>query len=176
MVVAAVALTVGVLLFADLGVATARSRAAYRWNHDPAARSTAATPNEFAPAATAPSPSQTLEFDEVYGPNFVFVDVGEEGDSPGDYGVFRDKLRDVDTGAVLGTIDVQCIAAFADQCRGSIRLPGRGQITFDGITRLGHDPDWFAVTGGTKDFVGADGVVNVSFPSDTAARITVRLD
>jgi hypothetical protein len=115
-----------------------------------------------------------LRLTEVYGRKFTFVDVGRHGDSPGDYGVFRDAILN-SKGQRVGTIDVQCIAAYADHCRGSIRIAGRGQITFDGMTPLGRDPDHFAVTGGTGVFTGVGGELKIEFPNENRARLTVKL-
>jgi hypothetical protein len=172
---AALALVIGALLLSSFEAVAARSRAANRWNHVPqgASRPTVASEPEWGPAGG--SVDTIISLHETFGPKFTFNDVGPKGDSPGDYGVFRDQVVDPDTDEVLGTVDVQCIAAYADQCRGSIRLHGRGQITFDGITPLNHDPDWFAVTGGTNEFRGAGGVVRVSFPSFDYALLTVSL-
>jgi hypothetical protein len=150
------------------GGAAAQSRAAHRWNHDSGVRHrTSAEP--------ILAGGRTLILDEIFTNKFTFIDVGERGKSPGDYGVFRDPLADPDTGKHVGTIDVQCIAAYADQCRGSIRLIGRGQIVFDGITPVGVDPDRFAVTGGTGVFAKARGLLVVSFPSEDSATLTLRL-
>jgi hypothetical protein len=118
---------------------------------------------------------QTIVLHEVFGPKFTPVDVRPKGDSPGDYGVFRDKVADPNSGEVVGTIDVMCVAAYADQCSGSIRLPGRGQISFLGITPLNRDPDYFPVVGGTNEFLGVGGVLRVEFPSDTYALLTLKL-
>ena len=112
---------------------------------------------------------------EVFGPDFTFVDTGEEGDSPGDYGVFRDHLASANGNRHVGVIHVQCIEAYASQCRGSARLAGRGQITFDGITPSRVDPDRFAITGGTGEFVDVGGVFKVEFPSNDYALLTFTL-
>jgi hypothetical protein len=165
-------LVIGALVGGSTGVAAAQSRAAHRWNH------VAAGPQAQAAVRAgdrAWRPWKVIRLNEVFTDAFTFVDVGEPGESPGDYGVFRDPVSNPRTGRVLGTVDVQCIAAYADQCRGSITLDGRGQITFDGITPLNVDPDKFAITGGTGEFVGAGGELVVSFPSDTFALLTVRL-
>jgi hypothetical protein len=37
------------------------------------------------------------------------------------------------------------------------------------------DPDVFAVTGGTGEFVGVGGTLTVSFPSDRFARLRIEL-
>ena len=75
----------------------------------------------------------------------------------------------------VGTIDVQCIAAYADQCMGSIRIAGRGQITFGGISPLGRDPDHYAVTGGTGLYLGVGGEIRIDYPDLDRAFLTVTL-
>jgi hypothetical protein len=173
-VVATLMLVIGALILGSFEVVAAKSRASNRWNHVKPAGVTRPAANAEWNTAGATG-TMNLTFHEPFGPDFTFVDVGKKGDTPGDYGVFRDELADPGTGEVVGTIDVQCIAAYADQCRGSLRINGRGQITFDGITPLGQDPDYFAVTGGTKEYVGVGGVFQVSFPSDEYALLTLRL-
>jgi hypothetical protein len=174
-VMATLLLVIGALILGSFEVAVAKSRASNRWNHVKAAGLTKQATAASAEWDTAGTSSMNLTFHEQYGPDFTFNDVGKKGDSPGDYGVFRDWLTDPGTGEVVGTVDVQCIAAYADQCSGSVRLNGKGQITFGGITPLGWDPDYYAVTGGTKDYAGVGGVFQVSFPSDDYALITLRL-
>ena len=166
------ALLVAGFLLASSGVASAQSRAANRWNHVAIeARLSASTQGK----REVDRVKKTIRLIEPFSDDFTFVDVGAPGDSPGDYGVFRDPVSSPRSGKVLGTIDVQCIAAYADQCRGSITLDGRGQITFDGVTPKGVDPVRFALTGGTGEFADASGVLIVSFPDDTSALLTLKL-
>ena len=167
-----IAAVVALLLLGTLATTAgiARSRAEVRWNQ---------LAGHGASGRHAPLHVdrvwKKLVLREVFGEDFTPIDVGEPGDSIGDYGVFRDKIASDRTGRIIGTIDVQCISAYADQCRGSISLDGRGQITFDGITPLDVDPDEFAVTGGTGDFLGVGGQLRVEFPNDEYALLTLWL-
>ena len=161
---------IGVLTFGGTG-AVAQSSAAYRWHHVPAAARTAAP----TPSVSDDGRVRMIVLNEVFGPKFTFVDVGEPGDSPGDYGVFQDRVANPSSGRRVGLIDVQCVEAYASHCRGAITLSGRGQIVFDGATPAPVDPDVFAVTGGTGEFVGAAGTLTVSFPSDDFALLTLEL-
>jgi hypothetical protein len=164
---------VGVQTFGGSG-AVAQSRAANRWLHDPAA----ATPRSSASAAASDShegDGRMIVLNELFGHKFTFVDVGEPGDSPGDYGVFQDPLAVPSSGRRVGVIDVQCVEAYASHCRGAITLADRGQIAFDGAVPTRVDPDVFAVTGGTGEFVGVGGTLTVSFPSDHFARLRIEL-
>ena len=118
---------------------------------------------------------RTILLNEPFSDSFTSIDVGARGDSPGDYGVFQDPVVEPRSGATRGTITAQCVAAYADLCRGSIALDGRGQISFDGMSPLGADPDVFGLTGGTGEFTGAGGTLTVSFLTQTTARLTIRL-
>jgi hypothetical protein len=165
------------MVIAATSVSAAPSRASSRWNHlakAPAGSiATSATDTGVEPQAAGPV-WKSIRLVERYGPRFTFVDVAPKGESPGDYGVFRDAV--FTTGGVrVGTIDAQCIAAYSDQCSGSIRLPGRGQITFAGITPLGIDPDHYAITGGTGQFTGVGGALTIEFPNFDTARLTLTL-
>ncbi len=164
-----------VTIIATSGVTAEPSRAANRWNHVRNGGANQATLEDAGAEAAFRGPVwRELRLSQVFGPKFTFVDVGRKGDSPGDYGVFRDPIYN-SKGDRIGTIDVECIAAYADQCHGSIRIVGRGQITFDGITPLGRDPDFFAVTGGTGVYTGVGGELKVAFPDFDRAELTVKL-
>jgi len=169
-------LTIALTIVAATTVNAAPSRASNRWNHvakAPTNLSTTGTDKGIEPAVRR-GVWKTMHLTEHYSPNFTFVDVAPKGDSPGDYGVFKDPVF-TSGGVRIGTIDVQCIAAYSDQCDGSVRLPGRGQITFAGITPLGSDPDHFAVTGGTGHFAGVGGTVVIQFPNFDEARLIITL-
>lgn len=156
------------------GVTAAPSRASTRWNHVAVARGTVSASEEGNEPQVKGPVWRVYHFTEVYGPKFTFVDVGRKGDSPGDYGVFRDPIFN-GNGDRIGTIDVQCIAAYSDQCTGSIRLPGKGQISFSGITPLGKDPDHYPITGGTGNFAGVGGELKIEFPEFDSASLTLTL-
>jgi hypothetical protein len=164
-------------VLAATSVSAAPSRASSRWNHvaTPPANSLTTDPAESGTEPAIRGPVwKTIRLVERYGPRFTFVDVAPKGGSPGDYGVFRDAVFTRD-GVRVGTIDAQCIASYSDQCDGSIRLTGRGQITFAGITPLGRDPDHYAITGGTGQFAGVGGELMIEFPDFDRARLTIRL-
>jgi hypothetical protein len=174
-----VILTVAVIVtvIATTTATAAPSRASNRWNHDltpkGGANSVASTDLGSEPQVSRPV-WKTFHLFEEFSPRFTFVDVAPKGDSPGDYGVFKDPI--VTAGDVkIGTIDAQCIASYSDMCSGSIRIPGRGQITFSGITPIGVDPDHYAITGGTGQFAGVGGVLLIEFPFIDAAKLTVTL-
>jgi hypothetical protein len=157
------------------------SRASSRWNHlavTPMSNSLVAGTDartDFGMEPLSAGPIwKTFHLVERYSKRFTFVDVAPKGDSPGDYGVFKDPVL-TKGGVRIGTIDAQCLAAYSDQCWGSIRIPGRGQITFAGISPLGVDPDHYAITGGTGQFAGVGGVLVISFPNSNSANLFIQL-
>ena len=110
------------------------------------------------------------------------VDVGEPGDSLGDYFVFTDDLfRD---GEKVGILGVVCTAvrsepeAFAIHCVGTAQLP-RGQITVQGLVTFSEategEPVRVAITGGTGRFRTAHGVLTIREVSETEDRLTFRV-
>jgi hypothetical protein len=169
------AATVAALTLA-VGVFGAVTPSAVRWNHTGATAGPGVQAQVQAASKIPPGLVwQTINVIEQYGTKVGVVDVGPGGDSVGDYVVFRDKLRNPNTNAVVGTIDAQCMSGFADMCRGVIHLNGRGQITFDGETEIGVDPDRYAVVGGTGKFVDVGGQMQVAFPSNDYAALTITL-
>ena len=179
-----------VVVAAAASVSADPSRAANRWDHVVGVAATGLTASnpttDAATGVTDPAldagvePAiagpvwKTLRLTEQYGSHFTFVDVGKKGDSPGDYGVFKDPV--VNSGGIrVGTIDAQCISAYSDQCSGSIRIPGRGQITFAGISPLNVDPDHYAITGGTGVYAGVGGAIVIAFPNNKSASLTLML-
>jgi hypothetical protein len=169
------ALAVSAILLLSSVTAVAQSPAASRWNHGGATHRTQAAP----PAdrgVDGGHGGKVMRLTDVFSDDFTFIDTGAAGDSIGDYDVFSDPVADAKSGKVVGRIDVQCIVAYADQCRGSISLDGRGQITFDGITPRGVDPDVYAITGGTGSFAGAGGSLTVVFGGDASAQLILELN
>ncbi len=165
-----------VSILASTTATAAPSRASNRWNHvaNPLSSSTAAASEAGSEPMSNGPVWKTFHLIEQFSGRYTFVDVAPKGDSPGDYGVFKDPVL-TKGGVRIGTIDAQCIAAYSDQCSGSIRIPGRGQITFAGITPLGVDPDHYAITGGTGQFTGVGGVLLIEFPYFDAAKLTLSL-
>jgi hypothetical protein len=173
-------IAVVVTVIAATAATATPSRASSRWNHLAAAPVSSLTSSiqsttDFGVEPVIAGPVwMTFHLVEQYSKRFTFVDVAPKGDSPGDYGVFKDPVL-TKGGVKIGTIDAQCLAAYSDQCTGSIRIPGRGQITFSGISPLGVDPDHYAITGGTGQFAGVGGALVISFPNSNSANLFVQL-
>jgi hypothetical protein len=169
---------VAALLTGAIGAMGAKSPSAARWNHRPAAQPLAAGAAAEGRIEAKIPPSlvwQTIQVKEVFGDKLAVIDVGPGGDSVGDYVVFRDQLRNPNNNHVVGTIDVTCMSGFADMCRGTARFTGRGQITFDGMTPLNHDPDHYPIVGGSGEFADVGGVFMVEFPANDYAALTFTL-
>ena len=83
---------------------------------------------------------------------------------PGNYAVFRSPLRDGGpTGARIGINEATCMHNFThDMCRGTFTINGRGTISYEGLASLAAAPHAhdFAITGGTGEFLNAEGLVH----------------
>ena len=161
------------LLATGIVATGAQSPAAARWNH------TTSTGVRTAARVQAAIPQnriwQEIKVVERYGNKLGVVDNQPPGDSIGDYVVFRDKLFAPNTNTQVGTIDVTCMTGFGDMCRGVVRLYGRGQITFDGMTEVDVDPDRYSIVGGNGRFADVGGVMRIDFPAENHAVLTLTL-
>ena len=110
------------------------------------------------------------------------IDVGDEGLSVGDYFVFSDNV--FEDGDRVGTLDGACThtriteKVMIEHCMVTVSLPD-GQLTGQGSIRIDEDFDeefTTAITGGTGDFVGADGEATVTFVNDEEIELHVVLD
>lgn len=97
-----------------------------------------------------------------------YNDVGRPGESPGDSIVFTDKLYQ--NGERVGRDTVRCDLkratqrVFMMQCFATLVFKGRGDLTAQGqvtYTRNSTMPPRLAITGGTREFRGASGEMEV---------------
>jgi hypothetical protein len=105
-----------------------------------------------------------------------FLDLGDEGEGAGDQFVFKGDLTDAD-GADAGHSMGHCVLVSADgiQCTGTLALEhGTMSVAGGGI----GDGDKFAVAivGGTGDYRGATGELEVKHIDGETAELTVHLD
>lgn len=94
---------------------------------------------------------------------FKAVDLGREGDSPGDFFLFSQEWYNEAGTRLIGKALARCeigLPAKRRTCDVTGRLKGRGKIRFGG-TVFGDQDTVSVVTGGTGDFRGVDGVVHV---------------
>jgi hypothetical protein len=110
-----------------------------------------------------------------------FVDVGEQGDSLGDYFVFSGDLfrkgEKVGSDGGTGTIvRLESMVSATVQFVATAVLP-KGQITVQGLTTFTDGPSTFelAITGGTGKYRTAHGVLIVDQVSDTESLLTFRI-
>lgn len=103
--------------------------------------------------------------------DFAIVDLGPEGDTPGDLILFADDLF-TRSGKAIGQIQARCAFMFRDEllCDASFVLDGRGQIIVHGLSRT-----TFAVTGGTGEFATARGQLDESLSPTGESRFVFTL-
>lgn len=119
-------------------------------------------------------PGETLVIVSRSTEDFVFIDVGDPGFSPGDYYVFNDELVSEDGTEMLGQDIAQCSVNFrALQCEVTFHLTGRGTIQVAGVIKGG--PVVQAVTGGTHEFHDVGGQVVLEFLPDDDVMFTFHL-
>jgi len=90
------------------------------------------------------------------------VDVGKTGDSVGDFFVFEESLyTSPRSRRVIGEDTVRCeLGIRTFNCEGTFRIDGRGKITV-GSALFGPRDNAVPVTGGTREFSGAGGTLQV---------------
>ncbi len=88
------------------------------------------------------------------------IDVGRDGESPGDYFVFESRL--VQKGEQVGRDFVRCMLGVRTfTCEGTFLLAGRGKIAVAGTLFSGGSDFRLPITGGTGVFKGARGQLTV---------------
>ena len=94
------------------------------------------------------------------------VDVGEPGDSPGDYFLFESKLTDPRSGKVVGWDSGKCmLVVWTFRCEATAKINGKGKIEVGGSFFSATD-NRIAVTGGTGSYDEAAGeLVVMNLPS-----------
>lgn len=106
-----------------------------------------------------------------------FVDSGATGPSLGDMFVFHSDLTRY--GKHVGHTGVVCTITSAvneeSQCLGSAWFDGRGEITIQGLVAGEPQKFSFPITGGSGEFVGAEGTLVVKEVSDTVEKLAFHL-
>jgi hypothetical protein len=92
------------------------------------------------------------------------VDVGAEGESPGDVVVIKNRLWDENQQNRVGTNWIECTRNFGAvvTCTLGVEITGRGQLTGTGFVRQTAESFDFPITGGTGDFANVSGWVHVT--------------
>jgi hypothetical protein len=168
LVVAALSVAVlAAIAVTNIGGAGAQAPGIGRWGR-------VVTSSRASSADPAPTAAATFTLIEEEG-QFVYVDSGGRSDE-GDYVVFRDRLRDPHSNALIGALSVQCLITFADsaECSGTAILFNRGKLSF-----AGNSPSYprfaLAITGGTGEFRGAKGEAFVTDTPGPRDRIGIHL-
>lgn len=100
------------------------------------------------------------------------IDVGPQGDSPGDYFVLQERLTQGD--AHVGQVDAECMLLFRTvKCEGTFTLDGRGTLEIAGVVPFRGGK--FAVTGGTGDFRNVRGQMRITDESRNSATFVFQL-
>jgi hypothetical protein len=176
---AALALSIAAIAFVGLAAASSGSTskgATARWGFGVSSAGASANRAAASKAATS-NATQTIIVTERYSNDAATVTPPTTSPTGvGGYDVFRDPLyngSDTQVGHVLAT----CMPAFDGDslCRGVVEFAG-GNISIDGSGIFTDGSLVLAITGGTGEYVGASGQVNINTAaSATAARITISL-
>ncbi len=104
------------------------------------------------------------------------VDVGDPGDSPGDYFLFEGRLTDPQTGKVVGWDSGKCmIVVWTFRCDATVRINGKGKIDVAG-SLFSESDNRIAITGGTGGYDDADGQLIVMDQPSGDAQLTFLLE
>jgi hypothetical protein len=149
--------TVGSML--ALGAATAD---AHQNNPSPGSASAPERRLAEAPAAKDSWHPRVIRLSSPAGTGITPVDVGEPGQTVGDYLIFNHPVYDAAMAQEQGDLRGQCVFVEDSICEGDVTLElARGQITVEGPFHLTSGTNVFAVTGGTGAYRTAQGVVDV---------------
>ncbi len=90
-----------------------------------------------------------------------YVDVGAEGNSPGDFFLFEERVFNSTDTEIIGRDSIRCeLGLRTFTCEGTIRINGRGKLRIAGTLFRDND-NVYPVTGGTRDFRGVGGSMKV---------------
>jgi hypothetical protein len=103
---------------------------------------------------------------------FKFIDLGRQGDSPGDMLIIKDAVWNEAQTERVGTDWVKCTLDFATTavCTVVVKFNGRGTLTGTGAINFQAESFVFPVTGGTGDFQHVTGEVHVTFIAEDTTR------
>ena len=89
-----------------------------------------------------------------------YIDVGKQGESPGDYFLFESRL--MQNGEQVGRDSGRCLLGIRTfTCEATAALEDRGKIVVGGTLFSGQQDFRLAITGGTGEFKDARGVLTV---------------
>lgn len=130
-------------------------------------------PQSARPSAPDITTGQTLKIVAHY-ERFRAIDVGRTGDSPGDYNVFEETLRD-QSGAVIGSDSARCMnIVMSYRCDATFAFRGKGTIEVSG-SFIAPAPLTLAVTGGTGAYQNVRGQARITGGSGNNTDFTFSL-
>jgi len=116
---------------------------------------------------------ETLVVRETEPSRARFIDVGPQGESPGDYILFENQLMNRNRTQVVGRNSGVCLLGIRTfNCQATLLLPGRGKIEVAGAffpNASGRIP----IVGGTEDFRATGG--QLSFAEDNGELLVLEL-
>jgi hypothetical protein len=106
-----------------------------------------------------------------------FIDLGRQGESPGDMFIFKEAVWNEAQTERVGTGWVKCTLDFATTavCTVADKINGRGTLTGTGAPNLQAGSFAFPVTGGTGDFQHVTGEAHVTFTAEDTTRTEFHL-
>ena len=107
---------------------------------------------------------------------FAFVDVGEPGESTGDFVHFEERLHHPRSEEVVGRAAVRCeMGVRTFTCSATLKIFGEGKIVVESAT-FGERDNKFAITGGTGSYAGLGGTLRPIEGPDGGTRLVLFFD
>jgi len=104
------------------------------------------------------------------------VDVGDPGDSPGDYFLFEGRLTDPHSGKVVGWDSGKCmLVVWTFRCDATAKINGTGKIEVAG-SLFSQTDNRIAITGGTGSYDDAAGELVVTDLPSGDSQLTFLLE
>ena len=173
------ALSIAAIAFVGLAATSSGSsskRATARWGFG-ASSASAGVKQAAAPRAATANATRTIVVTEPYSNDAATVTPPTTSPTgAGGYNIFRDPL-DNESGTQVGHVLATCMTGFDGDalCHGVLEFAG-GTITIYGSGINTDGSLVLAITGGTGEYAGASGQVNINTAaSESAARITISL-
>jgi hypothetical protein len=129
----------------------------------------------FASASGSDDHPRTITVAEKSGPG-QYIDLGKKGFTAGDEFIFTNWLYTADRAKRIGNVRAVCVieTKTVGHCTGTATLLG-GTLEFSGSNNFNSPDGEFVLTGGTRSFLHAEGVVNSHSLNNTWSQDTITL-